>query len=1494
MDVNGDGKMDLVRRWRQVPNAAAAVWLSNGTGFTNVSNTVIGGWCTGQTAGDCAVAELPMDIDGDGKTDIVRRVRSGSNAVTQVWLSSGPAPDRLSRVNTGVGGATLISYRPSTYYVNTQLPFPVQTVEGVTTCSNWNGTSCVGQSSPTIYLYDGGFHNFQYRDFRGFSHVRVRGEGVVMQQVGSSGTAQAPITETWFHQGTNPNKSADTLADLQSAPIAWMAGKPWKTDVKVAHITFGSDYSTESEELRMRTETGYHNILGGTSAPFFPKVLNVTTQTCLVTCTKQTLSEFSYHFTGALTHEFLSGDTSTASDNRTVIHTLSSNTTDWILNVPIKDEVYRGIAYLGDTPVLMAQTDFYYDGTTSCGTASTNQIPTKGHLTRTVRAFFNGTSTHAAPETRMAYNSYGSIICARDANGNASTITYDSATNTFPLTNTTASPASLTTTTSYYGVNGVAIPATGFYGQVQSVTDPNGRVTTHEYDALGRRTKTTNPDGFLATTTYNYGAGQTVGTQHVLTTNSLGHSSATYFDGLGQNIRTTSTYTAGPTRETQTLYNSRGLVQYKSLPYFTGGTVYWQTITYDGLDRVWRVTNPDNTVSQSCYGDWTTVTIEPDGDRKRETRDAFGRVIKIEEYNTTFATCDATVGAPYATTNYIYDVLGNLLSVTDAKGNVSTMAYDSLSRKKSMHDPDLGDWSYLYDANGNLTKQTDAKGQVIWFTYDSLNRRVQKDFGGTAPKALGSGDVRYTYDDTVPTTNRKGRLKQVVDAATNVTFEYDTMGRVSKSSKVLDGTTYVTTSAYDGLGRLTSVVYPNTPASTVSYEYENNGPYLKRVYAGTTTYVQYAGWNEMGQPATATYNVGTNQVTTTYTYQTASNATCSNKHTFRPCTTKVQKGTSPAYLDLRYVFTNGGNVKDIFDQITPANNQSFIYDALDRLTSANGPYGASNANATWLYTYDQIGNMTSNPQVGAYAYPASGPSSVRPHAVTTAGPYPITYDNNGNIATMTDPTGFFGYNASFNTANRLSSVTTLYAGTPTTSTFVYDGDGGRVKKTVGATTTRYISKLYECDTTGTSTSCSRFIFVGNTRVATVASNGTTHFWHQDHLGSSTVITDSTGARVQALAYYPYGDLRINQSFTTPAVNVPHKYTGKELDTSSNLYFFESRYYHAVFGRFVSPDTIVPDLRDPQTLNRYAYAKNNPLLYTDPTGHFAFIPFVIGVAVSATISAAVSTVMNVAIAATTGGNLADAAKAGAVSGAIAGGLCPGGCGPIGGIIAYSAAGAASAAAIGQDPGRGAMYGAAMGATLSVMPNIGFQPFGNSATNWVANYANQVLNDSLKGAVFGATAAGIQGQDIGQGAWAGALASAGGRQFSNLVGHGVGFASSGFRAPTYSDGAFAYPCGWCGGAITFGNVVTINEKFHGALFDANVRPNARLMNMATDVYHHELGHVGQYARYGISFFGIYGAQIPFVALTGHDPFQYNLLEYHDLGGAMTSGEIHDAKY
>jgi RHS repeat-associated protein len=128
------------------------------------------------------------------------------------------------------------------------------------------------------------------------------------------------------------------------------------------------------------------------------------------------------------------------------------------------------------------------------------------------------------------------------------------------------------------------------------------------------------------------------------------------------------------------------------------------------------------------------------------------------------------------------------------------------------------------------------------------------------------------------------------------------------------------------------------------------------------------------------------------------------------------------------------------------------------------------------------------------------------------------------------------------------------------------------------------------------------IFAGSVRIATIGASGAIYYYHVDHLGSSSVITDSVGAKVQGVTYFPYGATRSNSSSSTPAIDTPYKYTSKELDRITNLYYYEARYYDPTLGRFLSADTLVPNPRDPQDLNRYTYAGNNPFRYTDPTGH----------------------------------------------------------------------------------------------------------------------------------------------------------------------------------------------------------------------------------------------------------------------------------------------------
>jgi RHS repeat-associated protein len=1008
----------------------------------------------------------------------------------------------------------------------------MQTVSSVTT-NDGNG-----HVATTLYTYAGGYYHIGERDFRGFQKVTVFGP------IGPNG--EQTITETWFHQGN------DTAVDVNNpdALVGYMKGKPYRV-----RVTDGTGKKLSE------TTTSY---APDNDAPYFNPPVQVDSFLCEgTTCGKQVRSISTYDSTnGNVLREDLYGDLADPTDDRTVTRTFSPNTTAWILGLPTKETIYQGIG----TTNRVAATDYFYDGAPSCKQSSTNQTPTQGNVTRIVRWLADGTS----PEVRMAYNAYGNLICTRDANGNTSTVDYDSSA-TFPIAAT--NPLGHKTTTQYYGVDGVPADS-GLYGQTKSVTDANKATATTQYDVFGRPTLVTAPDGSWTKTSYNsFGAG--VGTQHTRTDTSAGLSSWTYFDGLGRTITEKATGPDGKMIVTQTQYDSRGAVARNSLPYFEGGSPAWRAMTYDPLGRVVNATDPDGSRALRCYRDWVTVSIDANNYRRRETRDAAGRVVRVDEYLGSFISCTTDAGTPYATTNYDYDVLGNLLTVSDAKGNVTEMLYDTLNRKRFMHDPDMGDWSYDYDVAGNLVRQEDAKGQVLTFQHDALNR--------LSKKFLRAGkQIVYRYDSG---PKGIGRLAEVEDLSGSTKFTYDVMGRIIKTQKtvlpvVLPGrpTKYLTQSTYDDAGRIASIKYPDN--KVIKYAY--NGPVLDRVYDLQNVYAAYSGYNALGQPAQMTSGNG---VVTNYSYSNAANPDCP-EHNFRPCKTKTQ-GAAGAYQDFRYRYDRGGNILSIDDVIN--GNQAFQYDELSRLLSATGTYG------TITYAYDQIGNLLCNSQISPctagspnYVYPPSGANSIRPHAATRVGTRDFTYDPNGNMLNGS------GRTLTYDTENRLVQAATAQGDT----NFIYDGNGGRVIKIASVATTTYIGKLYEC----TDGQCIKYIFAGDQRIARkMVDNNIIHYYHSDHLGSSSAVTDAAGNRVQNLAYFPFGETR-EQSGT---VDVHHKYTGQELDDSTDLYFYGARYYDPVLARFISPDSQVTLAYYPQDLNRYSYTANNPLNYVDPSGHSWF-------------------------------------------------------------------------------------------------------------------------------------------------------------------------------------------------------------------------------------------------------------------------------------------------
>lgn len=734
------------------------------------------------------------------------------------------------------------------------------------------------------------------------------------------------------------------------------------------------------------------------------------------------------------------------------------------------------------------------------------------------------TATGQTRITTMTYNAQGLVATLdgpRTDVTDVTTFAYDAQGNLTVTTNALNQAASITSVDAH----GRPLTLVDANGATTTLTyDPLGRLltrtvasatTTFTYDQVGQLTKTTLPDGSYLTNTY--GAARRL----TAVTDNLGNKIEYTYDLAGNRTQEQVKDPGGVLKRTL----SRTYNALSQLTQTVAGAGQTTTFTYD------------------ANGNPTSTTVDPAG-LNQATTQAFDALNRLT------TTTDALNGL----TTYTYDARNNLTSVTDPKGLTTTYTYDGLNRVTQQQSPDTGTTTYAYDAAGNRTSTTDARAVTSTFTYDVVNRLTQVSY----PDA--TLNVSYTYDTC---TNGVGRLCQMQEASGTTSYAYTAHGNLT-SETITQGSVIKTLSyAYDNADRLGQVTYPS--GRTVDYTRNALGQVASVVTTQNTVTTPLAN-NTLTYLPFGPLNG--------FTYGNGLTHARSYDQDYR-----LTALTTGAVQSLTYTQNAANDITAMTNTLDATRNQSFTYDALNRLTGATGIYG------TEAYTYDANGNrltstINSFPETYTYA-------TASHHLLETVngGTRNYSYDGNGNTTDNGNRQFTYGDH------NRLKEA--QVAGSPV-ATYTYNGKGERVKK-IGTDTTLFFydqggQLIAETDATGNT--LREYLYVDGQPLAYVT-GGNVNFIHTDHLGTPQLLTDTNQQVVWSADYKPFGEATI----TTETITSNLRFPGQLFDQETGLHYNYFRDYDPSTGRYVESDPIGLD----GGINTYAYVSANPVKWIDPEG-----------------------------------------------------------------------------------------------------------------------------------------------------------------------------------------------------------------------------------------------------------------------------------------------------
>ena len=792
-------------------------------------------------------------------------------------------------------------------------------------------------------------------------------------------------------------------------------------------------------------------------------------------------------------------------------------------------------------------------------------------------------------------------------------------------------------------------------GQVDQVTDRQGQTTKIFYNPKGQVSKVIDPRNFETTTEYASNGIDPVRFFQPNPNNAtrvLAQSIA-YNDSRFLHLPTSVTDVDGTTtfaydnfgsllttedplhNVTRNTYDNSGrlvLVENSDRP--VNGPFSWAkaaSFTYDPAGRVSTVTDAANLTTTYQYNNLDKVTAivhpDPDPDKRREeilylngelpvrVKDRFGR-FSYTEYDALKRARRSYVQDPQnnaavGTTQLDYDKNSNLTQLTDAKGNLTRWAYDTLDRAsgKQYHNGTSESYNYEYLAanampttrTGRLASTTTTRGRTISFLYDANGNQTKIDYPNmpdvtTSYNALNQAAViNDTFGNHVMGYDNYGRLisNNGPLTADTQTYSYDSLGRIQTQTVEggANGGVQSQTYGYDALGRLTSL-NSNGLAGTgiTTYSYDGNTDRLRILTHpnGTKTDLRYDGMGRL-------------------------------QHVYNGANGNAAYTRYSSNYDARDVKIN--TVSHVGS--APDHTIIYTYDALDQLKQERVTGGLTGTAYTNSYTYDAMGNrlQTDRTSTSANGTSSSSTTTSTPNALNQLGNFTTTiaggptlnsnlsYDAGGNLtqsaSTNNQNRTVYGYDDAdrlarierYNDAGQLQGL----------SEFGYDYASRRVHTressyvngalTSVENTFRIFDGLDVVQERHENNSLkAQLVRDGN--IAGILSRTTADgpaFYGYDDRGNVALLTNSAGQDVGRYRYDAFGNTL--ESVGARAGENPYRFSTKELHGASGLYDFGLRFYSPGMGRWLNRDP----LQEEGGVNLYAMVGNNPVNYVDEYG-----------------------------------------------------------------------------------------------------------------------------------------------------------------------------------------------------------------------------------------------------------------------------------------------------